>query len=235
MASPPKTRDFHGLPADRVDDGYERLSSPSRGFRASLAKSVLNLCGWKLGGAPPRLDKYIVVAAPHTSWWDGFWMIAFAWSWGLRVHWLGKASLATGPLGWIPRKFGIIPVERSAPQQLVAEIARQFDAREEMVLSMPPEGTRGRREYWKSGFLRIAAAAGVPLCLSYLDYDAREAGFGPCFMPGDDMVADMDRVRAFYKASWAKYPSQFTPPRLRDELESPGPGETAAGGSAASE
>lgn len=222
------TRDFQGLPADHVDDGYDRLTLRARGFRASVARFILGLCGWKLGGPPPSLDKYIVVAAPHTSWWDGFWMLAFAWSWGLQIHWMGKASLATGLLGWIPSRLGMIPVERSGPQQLVAEIARQFAVREEMVLSMPPEGTRGRGEYWKSGFLRIAAAAGVPICLSYLDYEGREAGFGPCFMPGDDMVADMDRVRAFYKASWAKYPVQFTPPRLRDEVESPQPGEAAA-------
>jgi len=222
------TRDFQGLPADHVDDGYDRLTLRARGFRASVARFILGLCGWKLGGPPPSLDKYIVVAAPHTSWWDGFWMLAFAWSWGLQIHWMGKASLATGLLGWIPSRLGMIPVERSGPQQLVAEIARQFAVREEMVLSMPPEGTRGRGEYWKSGFLRIAAATGVPICLSYLDYEGREAGFGPCFMPGDDMVADMDRVRAFYKASWAKYPVQFTPPRLRDEVESPQPGEAAA-------
>lgn len=221
MEKAPTTRDFQGLPADRVDDGYERLSLPARGLRAGAAKVFLVLCGWKLGGPPPRLAKYIVVAAPHTSWWDGLWMLAFAWSWGLRVHWMGKASLATGPLGWIPRWLGMIPVERSGPQQLVAEIARQFAAHEEMVLSMPPEGTRGRGEYWKSGFLRIACAAQVPICLSYLDYDAREAGFGPCLMPGVDVVADMDRVRAFYKASWARYPQLFTPPRLRDELEDP--------------
>ena len=221
MKNSTTTRNFQGLPAVRVEDGYERLTSRARGLRASVAQLLLVLCGWKLGGAPPRLDKYIVVAAPHTSWWDGFWMLAFAWSWGLRIRWMGKASLNTGLLGWIPRRFGIIPVERSGPQQLVAEIARQFAAREEMVLAMPPEGTRGRREYWKSGFLRIACAARVPICLSYLDYDAREAGFGPCFIPEGNVVADMDRVRAFYKASWARDPRLFTPPLLRDELDNP--------------
>jgi hypothetical protein len=31
------------------------------------------------------------------------------------------------------------------------------------------------------------------------------------------MVADMDRVRAYYKPEWAKYPELFTLPRLKEE------------------
>ncbi len=216
----PRTRDFHGMPAERVDDGYQRIASPAQDFRARLARFVLALFRWKLGGPPPLLKKYVIVAAPHTTWADGVWMLAFAWSWGLNVRWMGKASLARGPLGWIPRRLGIIPVERSAPHKLVANMAEQFARHDELLLSTPPEGTRDRREFWKSGFYQIALAARVPICLSYLDYAAREAGFGPCFMPCGEASADMDRVRAFYKASWGKNPALFTPPLLREEVAS---------------
>ena len=105
----------------RLDDGFERRTDPGRGFRAWFAATVLRLGGWTIGAAPPKLDKYVIIAAPHTTWWDGFWMLAFAWYWGIDLSWMGKASLTKGPLGWIPRKFGVIPVDRSAPHGLVAD------------------------------------------------------------------------------------------------------------------
>ncbi len=215
------TRDFEGRPAQHVDDGFARRTQKGRGFRSWFARTVLRLGGWKIGGPPPTLDKYVIIAAPHTTWFDGFWMLAFAWSWGIELAWMGKASLTKGPLGWIPRRFGVIPVERSSPQGLVAQVVDQFASRESLLLAIPPEGTRGRREGWQSGFYQIARMAEVPLCMSYLDYHAREAGFGPIFEVGEDIVADMDRVRAFYKAEWAKYPKLFTPPRLQEETMSP--------------
>ncbi|PRQ03399.1 Acyltransferase [Enhygromyxa salina] len=206
-----------------ANDGFERRpdSQRGRGFRARFAAFVLRLGGWTIGGAPPKLNKYVIIAAPHTTWWDGFWMLAFAWWWGIDLAWMGKASLVNGPLGWIPRRFGVIPVDRSAPQGLVAQIVGQFASRESLLLAIPPEGTRSKRDYWKSGFYQIARGSELPICMSYLDYANREAGFGPLWEPGEDIVADMDRVRRFYKTEWARYPELFTPPRLREEEMSP--------------
>jgi 1-acyl-sn-glycerol-3-phosphate acyltransferase len=221
QASVAHTRDFQGCPVESVDDGFERRTVPGRGFRAWFARTLLRLGGWKIGGPPPNLDKYVIIAAPHTAWWDGVWMLAFAWSWGIELAWMGKASLTKGPLGWIPRRFGVIPVERSSPQGLVTQVVEQFGKRSSLLLAIPPEGTRGKRDYWKSGFWQIARMAELPICMSYLDYDKHEAGFGPCFSVSDDIVADMDRMRAFYKAEWGKYPKLFTPPRLREETMSP--------------
>jgi len=152
---------------------------------------------------------------------DGVWMLAFAWYWGINLAWIGKASLAKGPLGWLTRRVGLIPVDRSAAQGLVAQIVEQFDKRDSLFLSIPPEGTRGKGSYWKSGFYQIARGAGVPICLSYLDYGVREAGFGPMIKTSDNIVADMDRIRAFYKSEWARHPALFTLPRLREESSIP--------------
>jgi 1-acyl-sn-glycerol-3-phosphate acyltransferase len=205
----------------RLDDGFERRTEPIRGlgkgFRRAFAKLVLRLGGWTIGAAPPKLDKYVIIAAPHTSWWDGVWMLAFAWWWGIELSWMGKASLTKGPLGWIPRKVGVIPVDRSAAHGLVAEVVKQFDERESLLLAIPPEGTRAKRDYWKSGFYQIARVAKLPICMSYLDYSRREAGFGPCLVVSDDTSADMDRVRTYYQTEWAKYPERFTVPRLKEE------------------
>lgn len=211
-------RDFEGRPCEQVDDGYERRTIRGRGGRARFATFCLWLGGWTIGGAPPKdLHKYVIIAAPHTTWWDGFWMLAFAWWWGVDLNWMGKKSITKGALGPIAKRAGLVPVDRSAPQGLVGQMVDQFAERETIMLAIPPEGTRAKRDYWKSGFYQIARGAGVPICMSYLDYEKREAGFGPMFMPSDEVSADMDRIRAFYKVQWGRHPELFTHPRLREE------------------
>ena len=63
----------------------------------------------------------------------------------------------------------------------------------------------------------IAADAGVPIVLTYLDGPTRTGGFGPAFEPTDDVVADMDLVREFYADKHGVKPGRFTDPLLRDE------------------
>lgn len=214
-------RDFQGLPAESVDDGYERRTVRGRGGRARFANFLLWLGGWKIGGAPPNIDKYVLIAAPHTAWMDGVWMLAFAWHWGVDLAWMGKASLTKGPLGWLPRRVGVIPVDRTAPHGLVGQMVEEFERRESLVLAIPPEGTRAKREFWKSGFYQIAKAAKVPISMTYLDYGKREAGFGPMIDVSGDLETDMDRIRAYYKTEWACYPEKYTLPRLQEESSSP--------------
>ena len=109
-----------------------------------------------------------------------------------------------------------LPDRRSG---LVEQMAEEFAAREELVLTVPPEATRSRAEYWKSGFYRIAVAAGVPIHLGYLDYASKTGGFGTYCDPSGDVRADMEQIRAFYRDKVALYPEDFGPVRLRDEEE----------------
>lgn len=199
-----------------------RIPAPKRGLRPLVGSLMLRLGGWRAEGDPPDLQRMVIVAAPHTSLWDGFWMLMFAWHWDLSINWFVKRSFTRGPLGWIVLATGAIPVDRSAPHGLVGELVRAFAERQTLHLSVPPEGTRARRAYWKSGFYHIARAAKVPVCLSYLDFGRRQGGFGPCFHLSGDVRADMDRVRAFYKDMRGRIPDQFTPPRLAEEDEQQG-------------
>lgn len=207
--------DSVSLPSD-----YPRRPPRGVGWRHHLAKHVLRLFGWSPVGDPPDLKKYVIVAAPHTALSDGFWMNAFAWYWGVEIFWLVKQSAAAGPL-WsaFMRWAGAIPIDRSSPQGLSAELAQQFRDSDTLVVSISPEGTRARRDYWKSGFYQIALAADVPVCLSHLDFGNKRGGFGPCFKLTGNRAADMDRVRAFYKDVRGKHPELFTEPRLKEETE----------------
>jgi 1-acyl-sn-glycerol-3-phosphate acyltransferase len=196
-----------------------RRVAPGRGLRRRVAGIVLRVGGFQPEGPPPELPRYVIVAAPHTYFWDTVWMLAFAWWWGLHLRWLVKRSIAVGPLGWWLKRLGAVPVDRSTPTGLVEDLANVIRDHDEMVLAIAPEATRARGQWWRSGFYQIARQADVPICLSYLDYQRRRGGFGPCFRLSGDVVADMNAVRDFYRGVHARYPERFTPPRLREEEE----------------
>ncbi|MBO6556319.1 MAG: 1-acyl-sn-glycerol-3-phosphate acyltransferase [Pseudomonadales bacterium] len=158
----------------------------------------------------------IIIAAPHTSNWDFIFLLAAAYSFGISVNWLGKDGLFKTPLGRLLKYLGGVPVDRSKPNNLVQTLSAEIEHGIGINLVVPPSGTRGYTDYWKSGFYRIAQAAQIPMVCGYLDYEKKEAGLGPAFLP-TELGADMDRLREFYKDIVGKYPDQKSRIRLKEE------------------
>jgi 1-acyl-sn-glycerol-3-phosphate acyltransferase len=192
-------------------------------IKQAVAATFLFAIRWRAEGERPTPARYVLIAAPHTSYWDGLLVIALGWRCDIPFVWFVKHTLMRGPVGWLLRKLGAIAVDRRAPQQLVARVVEEFGRRPEIALVVPPEGSRGLVPYWRSGFLAIAREAGVPLVLGYLDYGRRCGGFGPTVHLTENVRADMDVLRAFYADKQGRFPDQFTPPLLRIEIEQPGP------------
>lgn len=178
------------------------------------------LFGWKVNPARPAFRKFVIVAAPHTSNWDVPVMLAMSWVIGVRVSWVGKHTLFKPPFGRLMRMLGGVPVDRRQRNNTVEQLVAEFAGRDELCLMVPPEGTRGRAEYWKSGFYHIARGAGVPIVLGLLDYGRRYGGLYEVLQPTGDVKADMDKVRAFYKGARGRWPEQFGPIRLKEEAAS---------------
>jgi hypothetical protein len=86
------------------------------------------------------------------------------WAVGLQFRWLAKDSLFRGVMGVIMRYWGGVAVDRSAPQGAIRRLAEDMLASKWFWLAITPEGTRGYRPYWKSGFYRIALAARCRCC-----------------------------------------------------------------------
>lgn len=192
-------------------------------IRPWIGRIVLRIYGWAPEGELPTERRFVLVAAPHTTNWDLLFFLALAWVYGVHPNWMGKHTLFKPPWGTIMRLLGGVPVRRDRRNDLVKQMADIFveaaAAGRNLILTIPPEGTRGGGTHWKSGFYRIAEAAGVPIVLGFLDYARRRGGFGPSFVPSGDVRADMDRVRAFYAEIKGKFPEHFTPPLLREEAE----------------
>jgi len=177
----------------------------------------LKLFGWKTAGEYPRADKFVLLAAPHTSNWDLAFMIAISFVYGVRLRWMGKHTLFTPPFGYFMRWLGGLPIERHKRSNMVHKMIEHFENNAKLALTIPPEGTRKRSEYWKSGFYRIAQGANVPVIPCFLDYKNKSGGLGPAINLSDNLTLDMDKFRAFYADKTAKFPRNFAVPRLREE------------------
>lgn len=192
-----------------------------------FGRVILWVTGWRNAGQIPEGRKFVVIAAPHTSNWDLVYMLAGAWTAGVRLSWVGKLSLFTGPLGWMLRAMGGVPIDRAGSRGVVGEIVEHFRSVERIALAIPPSGTRAFRDYWRSGFYHIAAGAQVPIICCYGDYSRKITGIGPAITPSGDLGADMDLIRAFYADKAGKFPERLSTIRLREEMEG---GEGQEGG-----
>jgi 1-acyl-sn-glycerol-3-phosphate acyltransferase len=168
---------------------------------APLCRWIFTASGWRVAGQVPDVSKLVAIAAPHSSNWDVIWGLLVKVGLRLDVHFIGKREAFFWPLGPVLRNFGGIPIDRSAAHGVVDEMRRQFETHERFWLAIAPEGTRKKVHKWKSGFWHIARAAGVPILPVYFHYPERTVGFGPLLYPGDDLEADMAKIREFY-APW---------------------------------
>lgn len=171
-----------------------------------LSKWILKLLGWRLLADFPDAKKYVVVAAPHTSNWDFPLGILAAKALSLEVRWIGKHTLFNWPYAWFFRAIGGIPVHRDASHDLINQIAAIFDASDELVMAVAPEGTRSKTDHWKTGFWHIAKAANVPIALAFLDFAKKQVGLGGTFYPTDDIEKDFVLIRNYYKGHRGKNP-----------------------------
>ncbi len=190
-------------------------------LKTRIARGLLRLLGWRLEGARPDHERYVLIAAPHTSNWDFPLMLAFAAAFDIKVTWMAKHTLFFPPVGWIMRALGGMPVVRHKNKNVVTAMVELFRTAPDLVLVVPTEGTRERTDHWKSGFYHIARQAGVPVVPSFLDFGGKRGGFGPALELTGNVRADMQYFRDFYRDMKGKYPDQFGPIRLKEEgLES---------------
>ena len=183
-----------------------------------IANQLLKLFGWRAVGSLADHPKCVIVVAPHTSNWDFPVLMLVKIALGLKVSWMGKHTLFRPPFGWIMRRLGGMPIDRSARHNMVEQAVESFRTHDRLLLAIPPEGTRKRTPYWRSGFYHIALGAQVPIALAYADYRRKVGGIGGVIMPSGNVDADMALIRDFYGGIVGKRPDQFGEIRLKDEV-----------------
>jgi 1-acyl-sn-glycerol-3-phosphate acyltransferase len=165
-------------------------------------------------GSAPEVDKAVFIAAPHTSNWDGIWGLIYKVAIDIDIHFFAKDSLFWFPLGPILTALGGIPLNRKQPGLAVSKAVDAFNNRDKFFFGLAPEGTRGLRKEWRSGFYRIAREANVPVVLGFFDYRTKRVGIGPMLSLSGDVHKDMARIAEFYVGLEGRHPENASPPRL---------------------
>lgn len=171
----------------------------SRRFSRWLGRTILRLGGWRVIGTFPDIPRLVLIAAPHSSNWDGIWGMAAKMALGFDARILGKDSLFWWPLSVVLRRLGVIPLDRSKPRGVVEQSIELIRQSPQLWFALAPEGTRKPVQQWKAGFLKIAHGAGVPVLMAYFHYPDRTIGIGPLFHTTGDLPADMAAIRAWYR------------------------------------
>jgi 1-acyl-sn-glycerol-3-phosphate acyltransferase len=178
---------------------------------SALAKMILRLGGWTVIGEIPPLKKAVIIAAPHTSNWDGFWLFVYRVSFGVQLRILAKHTLFWWPLAPALRACGAVPLDRSQSSATVQQLIDMFAHEEHFFLALAPEGTRKKRPYWKTGFFQIASAAKVPIVMAFIDYEKRTMGIGPKLDPAAGIDVILEQLREFYAPFKACCPERQGP------------------------
>jgi 1-acyl-sn-glycerol-3-phosphate acyltransferase len=182
----------------------------------AIAQIIFKITGWQVSYTDvPELKKCVMIAAPHTSNWDFFYARLAFFIMGVKVRYMIKKELIRFPFGWIFKALGAIPVDRKKKGNLVDACIHLFNENKELVVLIPPEGTRGIVEKWKTGFYHTAVGAKVPIALGYLDFKKKVAGIGPVFWPTGDIQKDFDHLRNFYKDISPAHPEFFDPSTIK--------------------
>lgn len=176
---------------------------------AKLAQWLLKVTGWKIVGQLPEIDKYILIAAPHTSNWDLVVGIVARTSLAKRIQFLAKHQLFVFPLAWFFRMLGGIPVERTKHHNLVDAVVEMYNTSDKLILGLAPEGTRSPVKRWKQGFYHIARLANVPIVMVGFDYPSGELRVSEPFYPTGDINKDFPKILDYYRTINGRHPKEI--------------------------
>jgi len=184
---------------------------PARGGRVLriFGRAILASLGWHFEGEVPNVPRCVVILAPHTSNWDFVLGLAALLALDLRITWLGKHQIFRPPFGRFLRRLGGVPVNRSAPEGVIEQAAAVLIPPRSAFVGIAPEGTRRKVERWKSGFWRIARAAGVPILPVAFDFRTKAIVFGELYMPTADYAADLAELQSRFTADMGRNPGNY--------------------------
>jgi 1-acyl-sn-glycerol-3-phosphate acyltransferase len=177
------------------------------------AQKILDFLGWTIDGSFPKLDRYVVVVAPHRSWKD--FVI------GLLVKWVSPLP----PLRFVFKheytkipifhqfllSLGGIAVDRwhkrgGLPKGTVTEIlVKAVSGTEPGIAALAPEGTRDRGVEWRTGFYQIVLRTKVPVIMIGLDYAHKKVLISKPLHISGIKEFDLEKIRNWYQAAVPGY------------------------------
>ena len=181
-------------------------SSPLARFLKWSVMRWWRMNGWTVTGAPPPdTPKFIIAGAPHTSNYDFLVFLGVVETLGLTPRYIGKHSLFRWPMRDFMLAMGGVPVDRRRHKGMVQQVVARIAEADEFALVIAIEGTRSPTRDWRTGYYRIAEAAGIPIVCAGPDYELKEGILGPTIWPTGDMQKDMAPAIAFFRSQKPRF------------------------------
>ncbi|MDN3638566.1 1-acyl-sn-glycerol-3-phosphate acyltransferase [Simiduia curdlanivorans] len=162
----------------------------------ALGRFILRVLGWRLEGDLPNEKKLMVALAPHTSNWDFVVAMPIIMALGIKVSYLMKKEAFIWPFSILFRWWGGIPLDRGASGEVVNQVAQWYADHDAVWVAITPEGTRKKVGQYKTGFVRIAHAAGVPIVTIAWDFPSKSMVVDRVWTTTGNHEADAALIRA---------------------------------------
>ena len=153
--------------------------------------------GWRIESPLPKIPKFVIAGAPHTSNWDFVFFTGATAEEGVEPSFMGKHTLFQGWMKNFMYDMGGVPVDRTKRANYVEQVAEAFARADHLALVIAAEGTRSSNGEWKSGFYHIAQAAQVPIVVAWVSWKKRVLGFSDPIWPSGDYAQDLKKIADF--------------------------------------
>ncbi|MGI1678736.1 MAG: 1-acyl-sn-glycerol-3-phosphate acyltransferase [Cellvibrionaceae bacterium] len=176
---------------------------------AKFYRWVFNVIGWRFFGEIPKVKKAILIVAPHTSNID-FFIACFAkFALRLKASYIMKKEAFFWPFKNFLIGIGGIPIDRKNPTKIVSQVKAELNQKDKVWVVITPEGTRKKVEKYKTGFVRIAHAANVPIVVVGFDYQKKAVVFSKLVEATGNHDKDADELYHFCRDNFvARHPEK---------------------------
>lgn len=189
-----------------IPDGVPRTNHP---LLSKLGQFVLGQLGWRFEGIVPDVGKAVLILAPHTSNWDFFIACMAKFALDLKASYIMKQEAFFWPFkNWL-MGIGGIPIDRSQPARIITRVTREYREKDSLWLVITPEGTRKKVGKFKTGFVRIAHAADVPIVVVGFDYRGKTVVFSRVVHPSGNHEQDANALYHYCRDSFTGMNPQY--------------------------
>jgi 1-acyl-sn-glycerol-3-phosphate acyltransferase len=173
------------------------------------SRFMFNLLGWRFEGALPDIRKAVVIVAPHTSNWDFLIACLAKFALDLKASYIMKREAFFWPFKHWLMEIGGIPIDRSRPTRIIAQVSKQYRVQDSIWLVITPEGTRKKVSQYKTGFVRIAHAAQVPIVVVGFDYKKKAVVFSKVVQPSGNHEQDANALYHYCRDTFTGLNPQY--------------------------
>ena len=188
----------------KYDNPHMSEHSPrmGNGLTRFIGSAGLKLIGWELTGKMPDEPKFIILGVPHTSNWDAIAATLAMLASGFKYTFLIKKEWFFWPLGPLFRALGGYPVDRSKGKNVVDQLVTLYDKEDKVCVGCPPEGTRSKVERYKTGYLRAAYAAKVPVFICAFDGPNKKVVLDRLMPLTGELKTDNTAIKKYVDDNW---------------------------------